>query len=94
MALRAAMGDRPVRLLDVTRLASFTLMSDQLLVRDEDSARATVVLGDDYVEIVDGRPHRLHLAAIGGDLETVGKPSAVPVRADSFRAHPAKSITL
>jgi len=94
VALRAAMGNRPVRLLDLTRLESFTLMSDQLLVRDQDSGRATVVLGDDYVEILDGRPHRLHLAAIGGDLETVGTPGTVPVRADSFRAHPAKSITL
>jgi hypothetical protein len=93
VALRGAAGDRPVRLLDLTKLESFTLMADQLVVRGERGV-ATVVLGDDYVEMEGGLPRRVHLAALHVDLEAI-KPSA-SARGISGAAcpTPARSITL
>lgn len=92
VALRGTAGNRPVRLLDLAKLESFTVMADQLVVADAEAGAATVLLGDDYADIVDGRPVRVHLSALGGDLTAV--EPAKPAAAASGRAHPAESITL
>jgi hypothetical protein len=78
---RAAAGGRPVRLLDLANLVSHTITADQLLVSDEtgdlaagvhaDTAaeKGVVVLGDDAVDVEGGLPIRLHLAALGVNVE-------------------------
>lgn len=93
VALRGAAGDRAVRVLDLTKLESFTLMADQLVVHGE-RGMSTVVLGDDYVDMEDGMPRRVHLAALHSDLEVI-KPSA-SARGISAAAcpTPVRSITL
>lgn len=94
VALRAASDERPVRVLELEQLQSFTLMADQLVSRDHESGRATVVLGNDYADFLDDRPWRVHLAAIGRDLESINAAAVVPVRADCMRAQPHSSFTL
>jgi len=94
VALRATTGERPVRALDLERLASFTLMADQLVTRDHESGRATVILGNDYADFLDDKPWRVHLAAIGRDLESIDSAPVVPVRAANWRARPTSSFTL
>ena len=66
IALRSAQADRASRLVDVDHLTSATIMSDQLLVSDTET---TVVLGDDYADVEDNLPVRLHLAGLGRDLD-------------------------
>lgn len=93
VALRGAAGERPVRVLDLTKLESFTLMADQLVVPGE-RGTATVVLGDDYVETEGGMPRRVHLAALQRDLEVI-KPSASARGVDGITCPtPVRSITL
>lgn len=88
VALRATSGARAVRMLDLEHLTSVTLMADQLVSRDQEAGRATVILGNDYADFVDDRPWRVHLAAIGRDLDSIDATPIVPIRADSRRAHP------
>jgi hypothetical protein len=66
IALRSARAERASRLVDVEHYASATIMSDQLLVSDTEQ---TVVLGDDYADVQDGLPSRVHLAALDRDLD-------------------------
>jgi hypothetical protein len=94
VALRATSGERAVRVLELERLTSFTLMADQLVMRDHESGRATVILGNDYADFLDDRPWRVHLAAIGQDLTSIECAEVVPVRADNGRAQPKSSFTL
>jgi hypothetical protein len=94
VVLRATSGDRPVRMLFIEQLESFTLMADQLVSRERESGRSTVILGNDFADFVDDRPWRVHLAAIGRDLESVDATPVVPIRADNGRAQPSSSFTL
>lgn len=66
IALRSARAERASRLVDVQHFTSATIMSDQLLVNDDEP---TVVLGDDYAEIEGELPVRVHLAAFERDLD-------------------------
>lgn len=66
IALRSARSERASRLVDLQRLASATIMADQMLV---EGAEPTVVLGDDYAEIEGDLPVRVHLAALAQDLD-------------------------
>jgi hypothetical protein len=66
IALRSARAERAARLVDVRRLTSATIMSDQLF---DGGAEPTVVLGDDYAEIEGELPVRIHLAALNHDLD-------------------------
>lgn len=66
IALRSVQHERAARLVDVEHLTSATIMSDQLLVRDNET---TVVLGDDYAEVEGNLPVRVHLAAFDRDLD-------------------------
>lgn len=93
VALRGAAGGRPVRLLDLAKLESFSMMADQIVFPDAEPGSATVVLGDDYADIVDGHPARVHLSALNGDLVSV-QHAVSPAAAASDRAHPAESTTL
>jgi hypothetical protein len=78
-AVAGAAGNRPVRLLDLTNMVSHTITADQLLVPDEagdlgtraavDADKGVVVLGDDAIEVEGGMPIRLHLAALGVNVE-------------------------
>lgn len=93
VALRATENDRPVRVLDLQKLESHTMMADQLVVRDEKRG-ATVVLGDDFVDIEDGLPKRVHFAALGTDLDVVAPAASARGIAGSTCTTPAKQITL
>jgi len=79
---RAATSGRPLRLLDLANLVSHTITADQLLVPDEtpdrgagagrtaaDTEKGVVVLWDDAIEVEGGMPIRLHLAALGVNVE-------------------------
>jgi hypothetical protein len=78
---RAAAGGRSARLLDLTNMVSHTITADQLLVPDEPGdlgasadaekgvEKGVVVLGDDAVDVEGGMPIRLHLAALGVNVE-------------------------
>ena len=94
VALRGAAGDRPVRILDIQRLESYTIMADQLVVRDARRGRATVVLGDDFVDVEDGLPRRVHFDALNTDLDAVTPAASAGGIAGSTCATPARSITL
>lgn len=72
VALRGATAGEAVRALDLRELQSHTVMDDQLVVANDESF--TVVLGDDAVEIDHGLPRRIHLAALGSELETLQAP--------------------
>lgn len=93
VAMRGAEGNRPVRILDLSRLESHTMMADQLVVLDAKRGKATVVLGDDFVDVEDGLPRRVHLASFNIDLDVVS-PAASARIAGSTCANPARSITL
>lgn len=67
IALRSAQAEPAARLVDVAHYASATIMSDQLLVSDSEQ---TVVLGDDYADVQDGLPSRVHVAALDRDLDS------------------------
>lgn len=69
VALRAARVDRAVRMLDVDRFRSHSVMVDQVVVPDEHETH--VVLGDDVAEIDASLPQRLHLAALGREVRAV-----------------------
>lgn len=78
---KAAVGGQAVRLLEVGALRSQTVTADQVLVPDsgeagasrpsEQRAGGTVVLGDDAIDVEGGMPARLHLAALGTEVEPV-----------------------
>jgi hypothetical protein len=67
VALRAAQNGRAVRLLDLGALEQHTLTADQLVIPD--GADATVVIGDDVIDVENGTARRLHLAALDVTLE-------------------------
>jgi hypothetical protein len=69
VAFRAADGGRVVRMLDLGALRAQTLTADQLVVTDGDGEGATVVLGDDAIDVENGTPRRLHLSALDASLE-------------------------
>lgn len=69
IALRASQVDRAVRMLDVDRFRSHSMMVDQVVVPDEHETH--VVLGDDVAEIDSSLPQRLHLAALGREVHAV-----------------------
>jgi len=69
VAFRAAQAGQAVRLLDLAALEGHTLTADQLVVSS--GASATVVLGDDFADVEDGKPRRLNLAALCSTLEIV-----------------------
>jgi hypothetical protein len=66
VAFRAAHDGRAVRLLDLGALEQHTLTADQMVIPD--GADATVVIGDDVIDVEDGPPRRLHLAALDDTL--------------------------
>lgn len=66
VALRAVGAERVVRLVDVEHFTCFTIVADQVFV---DDAEPTLVLGDDYADVEDGLPWRVHLAALGKSLD-------------------------
>lgn len=66
VALRGVGSDRVVRLVDVEHFTHFTIVADQVLV---DDAEPSVVLGDDYADVEDGLPMRVHLAALEASLD-------------------------
>jgi hypothetical protein len=77
---KAAAGGQAVRLLEVGALRSQTVTAAQVLVpdsgeagvnRSERRAGGTVVLGDDAIDVEGGMPARLHLAALGTEVEPV-----------------------
>ena len=67
VAFRSAQTGRAVRVLDLGVLQHHTLTADQLVVPD--GAGATVVLDDDVIDVEDGAPRRLRLAALDATLE-------------------------
>jgi hypothetical protein len=69
--LRAAAAGSAVRLLDLGALTSHAVTADQLLIPDSEAGRATVVVADDAVEIEDGVPRALRLAALGTELAPI-----------------------
>ena len=66
VALRGAQAGEAARLVDIEHYTSATIMSDQLLVSDSEQI---VVLGDDYADVHEGLPGRVHLAALNRDLD-------------------------
>jgi hypothetical protein len=66
IALRSARAGQATRLVDVEHYASATIMSDQMLVSDNEQ---TVVLGDDYADVQDSLPSRVHVASLNRDLD-------------------------
>jgi len=69
VALRAARAEQAVRLVDLGALTSHAMTADQIVVAEQDGA--TVVAADDAIQIENGIPTRLHLAALGTDLEPI-----------------------
>jgi hypothetical protein len=71
VALRAAENGRTVRLLDLGTLEQHTLAADQMVIQNGDGAgaSASVIIGDDVIDVENGTPRRLHLAALDDTLE-------------------------
>lgn len=69
VAFRSAETSRAVRLLDLGVLQHHTVTADQLVIPD--GAGATVVLADDVIDVEDGVPRRLRLAALDSILEVL-----------------------
>jgi len=69
VALLAAAGGHAVRRLDLATMTSHPMTSDQVVVPEKDGA--TVVVGDDAVDARGGRVTKIHLAALGTNLEPV-----------------------
>lgn len=84
--MRAASGDA-LRWLDLGRFQTSTIMSDQVLVPEDDSV--TVVLDNDFADLVDGLPTRIHLEALDVDLQ-LGHAHAPRPLQFLGTAHPAK----
>jgi hypothetical protein len=66
VVLRAAGSGQPVRLIDLGSLTSHAVAADQLVVADGE--RTTVIIADDTVDLEDGVPRGLHLAALRTEL--------------------------
>jgi hypothetical protein len=71
---RAAAQGRAVRLLDLGTLASYGMTADQVAVAD--AKGGTVILADDAIDMEAGMPKRLHLAALGSEVEAVSADGA------------------
>ena len=72
VALRAANPGGAVRLLDLGALTSHAVAADQMVVSEPDRAIvAIVVAADDAIEMENGVPTYLHLAALGTTVEPV-----------------------
>lgn len=73
VALRAAEDGRTVRMLDLGTMEQHTLAGDQMVIPngagDGDGGGASVVIGDDVIDVENGTPRRLHLAALDDTLE-------------------------
>jgi len=69
--LRAVASGSAVRLLDLGALTSHTVAADQLVIPEIDAGTATVVVADDAVQVDDGMPRSLHLAALGADVAAI-----------------------
>jgi hypothetical protein len=69
VALEATDAARAVRLLDLATLTSHAMTSDQVAVSGSDGT--TVVMADDAIDIRDGLPRQLHLAALATDVEPI-----------------------
>jgi hypothetical protein len=69
IALYATASGGAVRRIDLGALSSYPVTADQIRVPDDN--RATLVLGDDVVEVENGRLTAVHLAALGTRLEEV-----------------------
>jgi hypothetical protein len=69
--LRAVGTGSPVRVIDLGALTSYAVAADQLVVRDVDAVGATVVVANDAVQVEDGVPRALHLAALGTELSPI-----------------------
>jgi hypothetical protein len=69
VAFRSTETSRAVRVLDLGVLQQHTLTVDQLVIPD--GAGATVVLADDVIDVEDGKPRRLRLAALDATLEVL-----------------------
>jgi hypothetical protein len=63
---RAAATSDALRWLDIKAYQSHSVMVDQVLIAEDDST--TVVLGDDWADLSDGVPARMHLAGPATDL--------------------------
>jgi hypothetical protein len=88
VVLRATGSGRPVRRIDLGALVTHPMTADQLVVSE--AGGATVVLGDDALDVENDRVKTLHVAALGISLETV-EPTHL-VYADRSRAGcPAES---
>jgi hypothetical protein len=68
LALRGTAGRAAVRVVDLTRHTSATVMPDQLRVENAKGG-PTVVLGDDYAETDGDLARRVHLAALATTLD-------------------------
>jgi hypothetical protein len=88
VVLRATGSGGAVRRIDLGALASLPMTADQLVVPE--TGGATVILGDDALDVVNGRVTTVHLAALGTTLEPT-EPAPL-VYADRLRAGcPAES---
>ncbi|HEY2736026.1 MAG TPA: hypothetical protein VGI70_18640 [Polyangiales bacterium] len=65
---RSAHADRAIRALDLGTFESASVMSDQLVVIDDEHSE-TVVVGDEAVEVHDGLPRKWHAGLIDRDIE-------------------------
>jgi hypothetical protein len=77
--LRAANRGRPVRRLDLATLTSHLITADQLVVFEGQGA--TVIVGDDAVDVEHGMPTTLHLAALNATLELVDAKTIAQAKA-------------
>ena len=71
---RATANGRAVRLLDLGVLAQYAVTADQLAVPD--ARGGTVVLANDAIDIEEGMPKRLHLAALDADVDAASAGGA------------------
>jgi hypothetical protein len=69
VTLLAAAKNHAVRRLDLATLANHPMTADQVVVPEDEGA--TVVVGDDAVDVRDGRVIGIHLAALATNLERV-----------------------
>jgi hypothetical protein len=92
VALRAADSAGPVRLIDLGASTSHAMTADQIIVADGD--QAIVVVGNDAIDMHQGLPSVLHLAALGIDLERIDplKQGTMLAAAD-VRCAPLGSMT-
>jgi hypothetical protein len=82
---RAAAKGRSVRLLDLGVLANAAVTADQIAVADAHGG--TVILADDSVDIEGGMPERLHLAALGVEVQAMGTSGTLVALAKCISAN-------